>query len=130
MRDHYYGIGKTAAFILNHTPEGENAEVISELNATLLKMGCGHIEIKEHVDPSHNAYYPVMVINFNSKAAEGYNRRGAGRNKKRCDGGLFYVSEIKKMLETKTADEVAKDLGISRSTLFRRLKDKDDNRYF
>ena len=130
MEDLHYGIGKTAVFILNYEAEGGNAEVISELNTLLTKMKCGNIRVEQREDPSGNSYYPALIINFNKEAAEGYNRRRAGRSKKRCDGGLYFVSEIKAMLETKTADEVAKDLGISRSTLFRRLKDRDDNRYF
>lgn len=132
MYDHYYGLGKSAVFLLNHKPDEEAAELISELNDLLVKMGCGKIEVEEHVDTHDNTYYPVLYIRFNAMAAAGYNRRDAGRRRKPLSGERlsYKVGEVKKMLEEKTADEVARDLGISRSTLFRRLKDRADDYYF
>ena len=131
MKDHYYGLDKRAVFVLNRMPEGEDAMVVSELNALLTKMRCGSIEVKENVDPSGNGYYPVMIIRLNAEAADGYNRRDAGRKVKFLVGekGLYKVGEIRARLETQTANEVAGELGISRSTLFRRLRDRDDDEY-
>lgn len=132
MKDRYYGLGKSAIFVLNHMPEGEDAMVVSELNALLTKMGCGSVEVKENVDPSDNGYYPLMTIRLNAEAAAGYNRRDAGRKEKFIsdkNGRLYKVGKIKEMLETRAANEVAGELGISRSTLFRRLRDRDDDEY-
>ena len=129
MESKYYR--KHAMFILNHMPEGEAAEVIDELNALLSKMDCGAIEVVQHQDSCDNSYYPVMHIELSTRAANAYNRRKAGRKRKDLASSHHYtVDEVKAMLETKTADEVAAELGISRSTLFRRLKDRFGMMYF
>lgn len=52
--------------------------------------------------------------------------RSSGCKKKNVSRVLT-VREVRKMMEDKTADEVAKKLGISRRTLFRRLAQAEKN---
>jgi transcriptional regulator with PAS, ATPase and Fis domain len=117
------------SFLLKTAPNEEQTEVVSELNSILEKMGCS-ISLDELSDEGRA--FHVMRLKVNSDTAAEYNRRNAGRKPKTVAGDRWglEVGHVRQMLETKTADEVAAELGISRSTLFRRLKDKHDLQLF
>lgn len=52
------------------------------------------------------------------------NERGAGRKEKYITPNQ--IEAIKEQMKEKTADEVAKEYGISRRTLFRKIKEHDE----
>ena len=118
---------ESSALTLLGTPSDENRKIVSELNEILEPMGCG-IDIGElDGDPDKKLYY--LHIKISTEAAADHSRRGAGR-KRNMTKKLITVKEVRKMLEQRSADSVAEELGVSRSTLFRRLKDRDDEYYF
>lgn len=118
---------ESSALPLLGAPSDKNREIVSELNKILEPMGC-RISIEEFDrDPDKITYY--LYIKVSTEAAADYSRRGAGRKRKMMKK-LITVKEVREMLEQRSADSVAAELGVSRSTLFRRLKDRDDECYF
>ena len=96
---------------LEAEPDEATKAVIHELDELLGRMGsmCRVISRDD---------YHWLGIALDQESIKQYVTRGAGRPTK----GLYIsAAEIREMLETRTAAEVAKELGISRSTLFRRL---------
>lgn len=91
-----------------------NQQSIDELKEVLESIG---IEIS--IDDKHQGMEFLRVIltdKFEQKRT-----RNAGRKSKSIKG-MITVEDIEKMIKEKTADVVAKKLGISRATLFRKLK--------
>ena len=126
LNNKWYNYESSALSLLG-TPSDENREIVSELNKILEPMGCG-IAIEElDRDPDKKMYY--LYIKVSTEAAADHSRRGAGR-KRKMTKELITVKEVREMLEQHSADSVAAKLGVSRSTLFRRLKDRDDEYYF
>lgn len=105
---------------LESEPDAATKEVLEELDHILGRMGSMCRLLKRQDLNGYNE--PITTysigITLDQESIKRYVTRGAGRPTKG-----FYISaaEIREMLETKTAAEVAKELGISRSTLFRRL---------
>ena len=101
-------------------PDKDDLAIIDEINQAIKKDGCS-ISL-------HDAKGGVLYLALNINYATAANSRRAGR-RKAYPMGLVRVGDVRRQLESKSADEVAAELGISRATLFRRLKDKDDERY-
>lgn len=114
-----------AIFSLQAEPSNQELKIVEELNLILSKMGC---EIKTSKLHDEKRVYHSLIINFDSEAAQEYLSRNAGRPRKQTNPDLT-VRDVRQMLQERTAEDVAKELGISRSTLFRRLK-KDDEFFF
>lgn len=118
---------ETSVFPLSGNPEASRRENVSKLNKILEPLGC---EIGIDIFDAHageDKYY--LYIKVCPEAAADYYRRRAGR-KQKMTTKLFTVKEVREMMEQRSADDVAAELGVSRSTLFRRLKDRDDEYYF
>lgn len=101
----------SAVFYLDEDFVEANKEAVSELNTILSKLGmiaeidkkCAFLSIKTNTD-------------FVKKS-----KRNAGRKTQYLDK-LYYLEEIEKKISETNADTVARELGISRATLFRRMK--------
>lgn len=111
---------------LGKKPTEDELAFIESMHDIVKKCGCA---IKVY-DSSSMKSLPkderLLCLGINTERVR--NSRNAGR-KKIYPMGIVKVGDVKKMMETKSASEVAAELGISRATLFRRLKGKDDNRY-
>lgn len=117
-----------ATFSLGYEPTAQQKKVVAELNTLLEPMGCN---VKVECD-ALNRYF--LDIRVDPDQAAAHRSRGAGRKRSNVyskRGISPTVGEVRAMLASKTADQVAAELGISRSTLFRRLKDSyGDKSYF
>ena len=108
-------------------PNEETMQTVAELNSVLEKMG-GSIRFEQDVTIGRDTC-DFLTINFDIDKANEYLSRGAGRSRKIATEWLT-VGEVRQMLTEDTAENVAKKLGVSRSTLFRRLKTMEDEFYF
>lgn len=118
---------ESAAFVLTGCPDESKKKIISQLNEILQPTGSSIALDSLENDDNTTSYY--LCIRVSPTAAADYSRRGAGRKPKQTKE-LIPVKEVRKMLEQRSADSVAAQLGISRSTLFRRLKELDDDDFF
>lgn len=109
---------KIATFLIRGDIDANSKDmsVVSELNEILRKMGS---EIS--VEPTADENFSYLTIIFDTKKAHDFLSRGAGRKRKEPTSD-YSIAEIRKMLEKEPAEEVAKKLGVSRATLFRRLR--------
>ena len=105
----------------------EQEAIVEQMNQVLAKIGG---EIKVVTSEGHNGtVYSTMIIGYDEDIADKVLKRNAGRRVKSWSAAMdVTVGEARKMLETKTAEEVAKELGMSRRTLYRRLE-KADHEY-
>lgn len=110
-----------AIFNLAEIPDELTLCTLNEINDAIRSVGCSAKYSAEH-----------RVIYLTIDYATVRNSRNAGRRKKRPAGDhrLITCGEVRAMLKEGTANDVARELGVSRATLFRRLKDREDRRYF
>ena len=106
-------------FDLTNIDENE----IKILNKKLEKAG---IKIERHTAAEAGCYSAIFLV-LDEERWERETRRNAGRKPKAIkdkDGYLSSITmdEIKEKMQNMTAGEIAKELGISRRTLFRRIK--------
>ena len=87
----------------------------------LIKTTSATVSLK-HLDS--NAEYEYLEITYDQEAVYKKVTRKAGRKKKFSQGYRTYA-QVKEMMKTDSAENVAKELGVSRSTLFRRIKSHD-----
>lgn len=103
---------------LTHTPDEANNERLEELNQLLNSLG-----VKFETKESDN--FPLLAITYDPEKIRKKLSRGAGAKPKFMDRTVL-VDDIKHRMENETADEIAKSLGVSRSTLFRKLKHAEE----
>lgn len=97
----------------------ENKKAIEDMNSILKKVGF-KISFHESTNSDYDFAYFSKTNDF-----EKIHTRNAGR--KRIDHTCFITfGELKKKLKNSKADKVAKECGISRSTLFRRIKEAEE----
>lgn len=115
---------KHAFLDLASQPDQVTLNIIDEFNNIVRSSGCS-LHLHTGSDGTR-----TLMLSINCETAK--NSRNAGRRKKLVTNEHRHITcgEVRKMLKTKSAEEVAAELGVSRSTLFRRLKDKDDCRRF
>ena len=103
--------------------DGEpDQESIAQLNELLRLAGASaDIYRNEHYN------YLALTIKYDKEVVEQKRTRGAGRNKMQSDRACTY-GQVLAMLKENTAQDVAAYLGMSRATLFRRLKEYKKNR--
>ena len=106
----------TVGFTLKLEPTEQDREELRVLNSVLEKAGL-KITIVDEVPP-------ILAIQCRVDEAERILTRGAGRKRKPVFDAS--VREVRDLMQVLGADETAERLGISRSTLFRRLKQDDD----
>ena len=104
---------------VNSVTSDRDMETVNEI---LNKVGV-------HIDRDNSD----LQITLDMDAFTAHAKRNAGRKyiPLKKDGYLieYTVEEMRKMIKEKTAAEVAKELGISRRTLFRRLKEAKELGY-
>ena len=104
---------KDLFYWLDEEHENDDFSEIEMLNDVISKAGVT-VEIKR--------YSSGVGINFKYDTEKVKNQRGAGRPKYKYQYTVT-VDEVRQRLNAgETAEQIAKDLGISRATLFRKLK--------
>ena len=100
---------------------------IENLNKILADVG---VKIETEELPENYSNYESVTIKYDILQYEKIKARGAGRPRKRVKKDIT-VEEIRKRMQNETAESIAKELGISRQTLFRKLKEakKFDSKY-
>ena len=106
-------------FSLAFFPTEQDMEEISILNDVLKAAGFS-MEVRQS-----DGYPPILLIACAVDKAERALTRNAGRKKVAVSNSPT-VGEVRKMMWLIGADDTAEHFGISRSTLFRRLKQDDD----
>lgn len=114
---------KCATFLIRGGVSEEDEKVISELNEILHKMGRSGIEIHSHERMGER--YNCLTISCDTDGVHEFMRRGAGRKQKQQI--TYTISEVREMMQVETAEKVAQKLEMSRATLFRRLKQYDED---
>lgn len=107
----------------------DNSEQFEKLGVLLGLLKIEHKWVYQEIESMSGlkSTYSSLVINYDPFEVYKKLNRSTGRRKKGITPGVVSVSKIKKEIENSTADEVAQRLGISRSTLFRRLKKAEEN---
>ena len=108
-----------ASFALRFAPDETKLEEIAKLNSILRKIGAEIVIIDGDSD------LPLLSVICRTAVAEKALKRGAGRKRHYPTGDLL-VKDVRRMVDEIGADETATKLGISRSTLFRRLKQDEE----
>lgn len=72
-------------------------------------------------------YVDYLIVTYDDVEIYKKLHRSNGRKKISLTRIALTVDEVRKMIDRDTADVVAENLGISRSTLFRRLKSAEKN---
>ena len=91
---------------------------IKEINEIFGEIGI-NIEIGDL--QKSGSQHKCVIINYDTLVFEEAKKRKAGRPSKRMKK-LIKTEEVCKRMENETASQVAEDLGISRETLYRKLK--------
>lgn len=112
-----FGVVSLCVNALNQEEKEENEEVVSLLNSTLNRFG-----IDVEFDKNLNRVQFIKTKDYRKKVT-----RGAGKHRKQHTYGIIELKEVEQKIEMIGADNVAKEMGISRSTLFRRLKEAKDS---
>ena len=115
------------SFGLAIEPTEEQKEFVSKLNMILNKVGCS-FEFWEFQPEDGDKVLHSLRITINNETANQSRTRGAGRKKTFLQdehGNFVLAKDVREQLKTQSADEVAAGYGISRATLFRRLKETE-----
>lgn len=92
----------------------------------LINIDC-KMEVIEKESMSGTKFYDkYMLIRYDRQEVYRKLHRSRGGNKKKMNRSYIKVEEVRKRMETENADEIAESLGISRATLFRRLKQAEE----
>lgn len=100
---------KTATFFINEKVSDADREVVAKLNEILEKMGN-----KIDIDSPQ-----IIKISYNADTTQEFLSRRAGRKPKSV---CHTIAEVREMLAHESSAVVAHRLGISKATLYRRLK--------
>ena len=121
MKDLVY---KHAFLELAAAPDQDSLAILEEFREIVRSAGCSM-----HIMDSKDGRQ-TLCLTINCETAK--NSRNAGRRKKLVtrDHWRITCGEVRKMIDEKGSEAAAEELGVSRATLFRRLKDKDDTRRF
>ena len=92
----------------------------------LMNIDCKMEVIEKESMSGAKFYNKYMVIRYDRQEVYRKLHRSRGGNKKKMNRSYIKVEEVKKRMETENADEIAESLGISRATLFRRLKQAEE----
>lgn len=112
-----FGVVSLCVNAINQEEKEENEEAVSLLNETLNRMG-----ITVELNTKLNLVQFIKTKDHKKKVT-----RGAGKHRKQHTYGIIELKEVEQKIEMIGADNVAKEMGISRSTLFRRLKEAKNN---
>lgn len=95
---------------------------VSELNVILNKIGC-KAEIKKYTSEYGTSL--GLEIEYDTQKIEKKLNRNAGRKKARCEFAIETQEIRERIKKGEKAETIANELGISRSTLFRKLKEAE-----
>lgn len=109
-------------FTLALKPNDFNIKRINELNELLSQNGIS-FNLSEDKEANNDTYYS-LIINYDTDIIQHKINRNAGANKKYI--GQISTATIRERMKTESAEAIAADLGISRATLFRRLKNAEE----
>lgn len=90
------------------------------------------MNIDHHIDygdPTQSGRQEKLIIEYNQREVYKKLHRGRGRQKKRINRRILSIKEVEEMIKCRGAERTAEELGISRATLFRRLKEARENGY-
>lgn len=106
----------------------DNKEQLEKLACLLGLLKIEHKWIYEEKESmsGNKSVEESLVITYDLVEVYRKLNRSPGRKKKNTNQRIVSISKIKKEIEKSTADNVAKRLGISRSTLFRRIKNAEE----
>lgn len=110
---------QSCTFLLRVEPDAADISTVSKLNLMLRKMG-GYADLHSHTVSGETYHYLSISIPENADKIFG---RCAGRKKK---AAYLPAKELRQMVADLGTDGAAARLGISRATLFRRLKDAEN----
>lgn len=86
-----------------------------------------HIGIKCDIKDKEREYGNYsLILEWDTNDVQQKTTRNAGAKRKHISLKDRKVEDIRKRMETESAEEVAKSLGISRATLFRKLKEAEE----
>ena len=105
---------KMISLQLAYNLEQREVQVINEINEVLSRIGM-ELEIVQHKQKNY------LDINYDTDAYKKATSRNAGKKRKTISPTR--VQDIKQMTKTQAAAE----LGVSRSTLYRRLKEAQES---
>lgn len=105
---------ESLGFVVNSTIDENKKQKIEELDDMLRSVGMG-IAYEEEDD------FNFLKITYDKDAFKRATRRNAG-TKLHCNNWNITVAEIRERMKEESAEEIAKSLNVSRSTLFRKLK--------
>lgn len=92
----------------------------------LMNIDCKMEVIEKESMSGAKFYDKYMVISYDRQEVYRKLHRSRGGDKKKMKRSYIKVEEVRKRMETENADEIAESLGISRATLFRRLKQAEE----
>lgn len=95
--------------------QSNNLEELCEINSLLCNHGIS-IEVKQYENGKG------ILIKYDTEQIKEKLHRNAGRNKKQCLLDVEVKDIRERMNKGESAEMIASELGISRSTLFRKLK--------
>lgn len=107
------------SFVLSPYCDDGDRKDVEKLNKVLKSFGVC-VELKDFDGAN------ILTFNYDTDVIRQKTTRNAGAKRKDLNTWKVSVAEIRARMETESADDVAKSLGISRSTLFRRLKEADE----
>ena len=115
---------KTVFFNLAAAPDQVSLATFEEFKEIIRSTGCS-MNIFKNRDGTQ-----TLMLTINCETAK--NSRNAGRRKKLVPKEYWRITcgDVRKMMEEKGSEATAAELNISRATLFRRLKDKNDAQRF
>ena len=97
-------------------------KLITEINAAMMEQGYFF-----YMGPWEGGKEVLLIAQYKEEYRP-RNIRGAGRKQKEL--GDLTCGAVRSMLQVQSAKEISQVLGVSRSTLFRRLKNKADTDLF
>lgn len=117
-------MSKFVSISLDYESEIESGKkLVDDLAAVLRKIGIA-VEVSEQENENGKAW---LTFGYDLENVERKFARGAGKKERYLNVTPGEVRD--RMAAGESAEAIAKDLGISRATLFRRLKNAEEN-YF
>lgn len=110
-------------FNLSSELSAEEKAQVSELNEALAELGIIFKEFQYEAKTSDKTVFHYISITYSSDYIKYKLKRNAGRVQTTIDLSPKEIRE--RMAKGETAEDIASELNISRSTLFRRLKEAD-----
>lgn len=106
--------------------DNSKSEIDSLEILNMLLKPSGAVASLEHAKVEEEEIGYCLHIQFDENEMQQKISRNAGKPRIKLRTGLVDLDMIKKRIKEETAENVAHDLGISRRTLFRRMKEAEE----